>query len=101
MRGRVDDPRRMKPHDGAKENAPKYQAEPTDSEQHNSEDSRWGQMVLREPDVKSVLRQIGDVAFQCCNVLAQRIAKKDPPRTRPPLAIPRRARVTVLCPAFL
>src|SRR5258708_34688461 len=96
MRGRVDDPGRMKPHDGAQENAPKYQAEATDSEQRNSEDSRWRKMVLREPDVKFVLRQIGDVAFQCCNVLAQRIAKKDPPRMRPALAIARRVWVTFL-----
>src|SRR5260370_28160940 len=96
MRGGFDDRGRMKPQDGAKENAQKYQAESTDSEQRNSEDSGWRKMVLREPDVKFVLRQIRDVAFQCCNVLAQRITKKDPPRMRPPLAIARRVRVTFL-----
>src|SRR5260370_4402 len=51
MRGRVDDRRRMKPHDGAKENAPKYQAEsnvcsccPT---LRSSEWRNYGRFVLR------------------------------------------------------
>ena len=53
-------------------------------------------MVLREPDVNLVLGQIGDVAFQCCNVLAQLVANKDPTRMRPPLAIARGVRITFL-----
>src|SRR5580658_1945203 len=96
MRGRVDDPRRMKPHDGAQENAPQHQAKSADGEQRHCEDSHWRQMVLGEPDMKAVLGQIGDVAFECCNVLAQRIASQDPTRMRPPLAIARRVRITFL-----
>jgi hypothetical protein len=63
MRGRVDDPGRMKSHDGAKKSAPQHQANSTDREQRNSEDNRWRKMVLCEPDVKVVLGQIRDVAF--------------------------------------
>jgi hypothetical protein len=96
MRGRVDDPRRMKSHDRAQENAPKHQAKSTDSKQRNSEDSCWRKMVLCEPDVNVVLGQIGDVAFECCNVLAQRIPKYDPTGMRPPLAIARGVRITFL-----
>src|SRR5271155_503104 len=95
-RHRVDEPCRMKSHDGAEESAPQYEPESTDSEQRESEDSRWNKVVLREPNVNFVLGQIGDVAFQCCNVLAQLIAHEDPTRMRPPLAIARRVRITVL-----
>src|SRR5580692_5734564 len=87
MRGGVDDPGRMKPHNGAKENAPQHQAKATDSEQHKSEDSCWQKVVLCEPDMKFVHGQIGDVAFECWNVLAQGIASQDPPSVRPPLPI--------------
>src|ERR1700731_1981532 len=86
----------MKSHDGAKKSAPHYKAESTDSEQRESEDNRWREMVLREPDMKFVLGQIGDVAFEHCNVLAQSIANQDPTRIRPPLAIARRVRITFL-----
>src|SRR5271155_801130 len=86
----------MKSHDGAEESTPEYQPESTDSEQRKSQDSRWNKVVLGEPDVHLVLRQIGDVAFQCCNVLAQLVSNKDPTRMRPPLAIARRVRITVL-----
>src|SRR5271170_5843262 len=96
MRHRVDQPCRMKSHDGAEESAPQYQPEPADSEQRESEDSRWNKVIFRQPDVNLVFRQIGDVAFQCCNVLAQLVANKDPPRMRPPLAIARGVRITVL-----
>src|SRR5271165_3388182 len=53
-------------------------------------------MVLREPDVKAIFGQIRDVAFERCNVLAQRIASQDPTGMRPPLAIARRVRITFL-----
>src|SRR5580658_4044361 len=96
MRGGVDDPRRMKSHDGAKENTPQQQAKATDSEQHHSEDSHWQKMVLREPDMKFVLGQIGDVAFECWNVLAQGIASQDPTRMSPPLTVARRMRIPFL-----
>lgn len=44
-------------------------------------------MVLREPDVDAVLGQIGNVAFERCNVLTQSIANQNPTSMRPPLAI--------------
>src|SRR5277367_1837058 len=96
MRRRVDDPRRMKSHDGAEESAPQHQPESADSEQNDCEDSGWNKVVLREPNVDLVLGQIGDVAFQCSNVLAQLVSNKDPTGMRPPLAIARGVRVAVL-----
>src|SRR5271156_1659302 len=96
MRGRVDDPRRMKSHDGAQEYAPQHQAKSSDREQRDCEDGHRRKMVFREPDMKAVLGQIWDVAFECRHVLAQRIASQYPTRMRPPLAIARRVRITFL-----
>src|SRR5271156_128635 len=96
MPGGIDDPRGMKPNDGAEENTPKYQAKSTDSEQYSCENSHRRQMVFCEPDVNLVLSQIGDVALQCGNILAQRVPNQDPTRMRPPLAIARGVRITFL-----
>src|ERR1700757_105832 len=96
MRARVDDPRRMQSYYGPQKSAPQYQAESTDREQHESQNNRWSEMPLRQPDVKFVFGQIGDVALERCNVLAVGIAHQDPARIRPPLAIARRVRITVL-----
>src|SRR5271155_1588012 len=96
MPRRVDDPRRVQAHNSAKEHGPQYQPESADSEQDDREDRSWRKMVFREPDMKSVTGQIGDVAFECCNVLAQRITSQDPTRVCPPLAIARGVRITFL-----
>ena len=64
MRDRIDEPRYVKSHDGAQENAPQYEAKSADRVQRDSEDKRWQKMVLREPDVKLVLGEIGDIALE-------------------------------------
>src|ERR1700691_780920 len=96
MRGGVDDPGGMKSHNSTQENAPQHQAKATDSEEHPCEDSHRQKMVLRQPDMKFVLGQIGDVAFERLNVLAQGIARQDPTRMSPPLAVARRMRIPFL-----
>ena len=55
--------------------------------------TRW---YLVEPDVDLVPGQIGDVAFQRWNVLAQLVADEDPTGMRPPLAVARGVRIAVL-----
>ena len=96
MRGRVNEPRRVKTHDGAQENTPQQEGQSADSEKHEPEDNRWHKMVFRDPDVKLVLRQVGDVAVEGRSVLAQSIANQNPAHMRPPLAIARRVRVAFL-----
>src|ERR1700683_3303821 len=96
MRGGVEGPGGMKPPNSPQENAPQHQAKATDSEEHPCEDSHRQKMVLRQPDMKFVLGQIGDVAFERLNVLAQGIARQDPTRMSPPLAVTRRVRITFL-----
>lgn len=96
MRDRVDDPCRVKSDDGTEEDPPEYEAKSTYSEQRDSDDQRCQKMVLCQPDVKVVLRQIRGIAFEYCNILAQSGAKKDPTRMGPPLAIARRVRIAFL-----
>src|SRR5271169_2666332 len=93
MRGRVDQPRCVKSHNRPQKNAPQQEGQSANSEKQDSQDERWYKMVFRDPHVKLVLRQVGDVAVERRDVLAQSIANQDPANMRPPLTITRRMRV--------
>ncbi len=53
-------------------------------------------MIFRDPDVKFVFGEIGDVAGQSGRVVMHGLAHQDPAHVGPPLAVARRMRIAIL-----
>ncbi len=96
VRGRIDQPRRMKTEDGAEEDPPHDKGHSSDGEKHNAKHDHGHVMVFRDPDVKFVLGQIGNVMCQRLRVVVHRFAGEYPAHVRPPGAVDRRVRIAFL-----
>src|SRR4029077_12432794 len=96
MRRRIYQPGEMQAHDGAQENAPEHEGKPAESEKRYSQRNNRNIVILRNPDVKLVLGQVGNVAGQSGRVVVHGLAHQNPAHMRPPLSISWGMRVAFL-----
>src|SRR4029077_9089755 len=96
MRRRIYQPGEMQANNGAQENAPEHEGKPAESEKRYSQRNNRNIMILRNPDVKLVLGQVGNVAGQSGRVVVHGLAHQNPAHMRPPLSISWGMRVAFL-----
>src|SRR6185437_4833727 len=88
--GRVDQPGGVQANHGAEENAPEQEGQSADRQQRQAQDNHGDIVVLRDPDVKPVPGEVGDVVGEGGGVMMHGLASENPAHVRPPLAVPRR-----------
>jgi len=68
----------MQAGDGARENSPEDEGKSADGEENHAEDADWNIVVFRDPDVKLVFREVGDVAREGGRVVVHGFADQNP-----------------------
>src|SRR5579871_1171246 len=96
VRGRIDQPGGVQANHGAHENAPQQEWKSADGEQNHAQHDHWDVVIFRDPDVKLVFGEVGNVSGQRRGVVVHRLAHQNPSHVRPPLAVDRRVRVAIL-----
>src|SRR5579864_5858150 len=96
MRGGIDEPCEMQAGDGAREDSPEDEGKSADGEENHAEDADWNVVVFRDPDVKFIFREVGDVARECGRIVMHRFADENPAHMRPPLSVDGGMRVAFL-----
>src|ERR1700751_2457319 len=86
----------MKQEHSAEKRSPEQPRQPPDCIQEDSNHDLWNIVILRNPDMKLVFREVRDVASQCSGVMVHRLAHENPTHVRPPLAIDGRVRIAFL-----
>src|SRR6266853_6642876 len=85
----------MQANHGAHEDAPHQKGKPAHSEQHYTQYNHGNVMIFRDPDMKLIFGQVGDIASQRGGVMVHGFAHKDPAHMSPPFTVDGRMRVAV------
>src|ERR1700683_2368900 len=93
MSSGVDQPSEMQADHGSEENPPQNKLPTAYWKQYQSEHDHRHVVIFRDPDVKLVFGEIGNVTGECGCVVMHGLAHQDPAHVSPPLAIDRGMRV--------
>src|SRR5205085_9326037 len=93
---RVDGPGGMQSYDYAYEDSPEQERQASDGEQDYAKNDVRAVVILRQPDVDLIFREVGDVARKSSRVVMHGAAGQDPSHVRPPFAVAGRVRIAML-----
>ena len=96
VRRGIDEPCGVQADYRAQKNAPEQERKSTNCEEDDAQHNHWDVIVFRNPNLKLVLRKIGNVTSESGRVVMHGLSHQNPTDMGPPLAIDRRVRIAFL-----